>query len=70
MGLSSNFKKFRTIRNVTGDDIIEYYNFAVEEWATKDIVPLEADVVYKDKSMEAFANVRYLILPSSLKKLA
>ncbi|CAJ0594807.1 unnamed protein product [Cylicocyclus nassatus] len=58
LGVSSNFRKFRTVREIVGDDIVEYYNVAVEEWATKNIVPLESDVIYKDKSMEAFANVR------------
>ncbi|CAJ0595116.1 unnamed protein product [Cylicocyclus nassatus] len=56
LGVSSNFRKFRTIKEIKGDDIIEYYNVTVEEWATKNIVPLDSDVVYKDRSMEAFAN--------------
>ncbi|CAJ0595115.1 unnamed protein product [Cylicocyclus nassatus] len=62
LGVSSNFRKFRTVTEIQGDDIIEYYNVAVEEWATKNIVLLESDVIYKDKSMEAFANVRYPML--------
>ncbi|CAJ0595099.1 unnamed protein product [Cylicocyclus nassatus] len=59
LGVSSNFRKFRTVGEIVGDDIIEYYNVTVEEWATKNIVPLESDVIYKDKSMEAFANMIY-----------
>ncbi|KHJ85781.1 hypothetical protein OESDEN_14484 [Oesophagostomum dentatum] len=58
MGNAGNFKHYPAFTKPSTNDLAHYFKAAVKDWAQINS-PLKVDVIYRDDSMNSFANVRF-----------
>ncbi|KHJ84104.1 hypothetical protein OESDEN_16186 [Oesophagostomum dentatum] len=58
VGRSVNFISYKVPSEPTGSALADWYGLAADEWS-EITTPLESDGVYRDKNIEAFANMIY-----------